>query len=705
MVKTGWIAWLVRHPWTVIIGWLFLVGLALPSAMQVSRHLTANGLDNPQSQAVWATNQLADFSHPPSPVSLVVSHVPNRQIPILTRSLRPGAQILYPLTRDPGYRVALSRSFTSVAAEHAWEIRVRAVGGTIQPLTDEAIGQVVTQDSTKTLALSGIVAAPVFLILLLAVFGSLAAVGLPFIIALAGSELALAAVSVIARYIPLSVFLTDVVSFLALGVGIDYALFISTRFRTELAEGKSVPEAVLRAMQHAGRSVFYSGLAVGIAVLGLSLGGNPYWRGLAVGGAVAIFAVLLATHSLLPAIMTVMGRKIHWGTVKHRFNTGFWHGWGRWASHYPWRAVGVGLLLLAPLAYFGPAMTMGSPANTAAMLPPSNVLRQAVTVEQRVNGAGSIAPLAVVLQFRPPLSRPAIWQSVARVTQKLRQEQDVATVSSLTGNGLSLPMIARMTAKETPTALRAFENPAHGMVVIYLTAASGPDSPQTSALIARITRGLPAWAPLAERAAVGGSVAYQNSFNQLTAGRLPWMIGSAVFVAFLVLAWATGSWVQAFLGVLLDGLVALATAGVLNLVVQHGAWGFQPAPVDSAITPLIFVLLFGLSMDYEVILLHRIQEHLKWGHSIRHAAWLGMAGTGAMITGAGMIMATAFLSLVISPLEIMKTLALGLAVAVILDTWVVRSLLVPGASVLLGRLAYWPWRPGPETKWAAGDPV
>lgn len=174
---------------------------------------------------------------------------------------------------------------------------------------------------------------------------------------------------------------------------------------------------------------------------------------------------------------------------------------------------------------------------------------------------------------------------------------------------------------------------------------------------------------------------------------------------FLVLAWATGSWVQAFLGVLLDGLVALATAGVLNLVVQHGAWGFQPAPVDSAITPLIFVLLFGLSMDYEVILLHRIQEHLKWGHSIRHAAWLGMAGTGAMITGAGMIMATAFLSLVISPLEIMKTLALGLAVAVILDTWVVRSLLVPGASVLLGRLAYWPWRPGPETKWAAGDPV
>jgi RND superfamily putative drug exporter len=148
---------------------------------------------------------------------------------------------------------------------------------------------------------------------------------------------------------------------------------------------------------------------------------------------------------------------------------------------------------------------------------------------------------------------------------------------------------------------------------------------------------------------------------------------------------------QSLLGVVFAGLVALATAGILVLTVQRGGFGLEALAPDSSITPLVFVLLFGLSMDYEVILLHRVQEKWRAGLASAEAAASGLAGTGAMITGAGIIMVVVFFGLITSPLEIMQTLAIGMTSAILLDTWIVRTLLVPGSIALLGRLAFWPW--------------
>jgi RND superfamily putative drug exporter len=138
--------------------------------------------------------------------------------------------------------------------------------------------------------------------------------------------------------------------------------------------------------------------------------------------------------------------------------------------------------------------------------------------------------------------------------------------------------------------------------------------------------------------------------------------------------------------------VALATAGILVLTIQHGGLGLEAESLDSSITPLVFVLLFGLSMDYEVILLHRIQELWQHGQDMRDAAKDGLSRTGGMITGAGMIMVVVFFALLLSPLEIMKTLAIGLTSAILLDTWIVRSFLVPGSTVAIGASAFWPSR-------------
>lgn len=702
-MKAGWTRFTIRYKWLVIILWAVLVLATIPLALKVTRHLTANGFDNPRSQALWATNQLSLLNPPKGPDPLLVSGLSFHEVARLAKEARIAPAALHRVA--PNQVLYLPAARDTVATSRHLEGLVAARRGHWKDVTQGAVGETVAHDSSKTLALSGVLAIPFLAVLLFAVFGSVAAISLPLLIAVVGSEIALSVITLVETHIQLSVFLTDIVTFLALGVGIDYALFISTRFRQALDRGSSVDDAAAESMRHAGRSVLYSGVAVALAVATLLLGGNAYWQGLALGGAVAIASVLLATHSLLPAVMSAMGRRMRWGGLSRVPDFGFWRGIGRFVVSKPWLSVGVSVVLLVPLALFGPRMQMRTPANLASMLPVNSPIRQAVTLEQKIQGPGSIAPLGVVMKFSSPLTASTTWQAVARATSHLGAMKGVSHVSSPTQMGLEPAMLAGMLAHpatEPPTVktgLANFINPsaAPHMVVVYVVAATGPDSPATARLSESIDHQLPRWLPPGSRSAVGGQVPILRSFNNLTASRLPWIIGAALLVALVVLSLATGSIVQALMGVIFDAVVALATAGLLVVVVQHGLLGFQAQPLDSSITPLIFVLLFGLSMDYEVILLHRIQEPMRSGASVSDAVYTGLSTTGSMITGAGMIMVVVFLSLLVSPLQVMKTLALGLSFAVLIDTWIVRSLLVPSVIVLLGRHAYWPWRiPSPH---------
>jgi len=242
-------------------------------------------------------------------------------------------------------------------------------------------------------------------------------------------------------------------------------------------------------------------------------------------------------------------------------------------------------------------------------------------------------------------------------------------------------------------ALRSFINPARDghLVVLYVTAKSGPDAPATQSLFNRMKSLLPTIVPSGARVGVGGTVGVLSEFNAYMNTRLTYIIGAVALVALLVLLFATGSIPQAVVGVLMSALVALATAGILVYTIQEGHFGLEPQSPNTAIAPLIFVLLFGLSMDYEVILLHRVQEALRGGEHAREAARHGIAMTGGMITGAGIIMVTVFLVLLASPLELLKTLGIGMTAALLLDTWIVRTFLIPGSIVLFGKAAFWPW--------------
>lgn len=675
--------------------WVLLIAATLPLAIQVTKHLTTNGFERPHSQVQWATTVVNQIHAPTVPQPLLIQGVSTAKAIRLGRTLPVSPSAFHRI--GPEKTLFIPPSGLSLNQAHKLRRDLTTEHASSETVSQLAIGKLVTHDASQTLTHSGILAMPVLAVLLLVVFGSVMAVALPLIIAVSGAEVALAAVSIISRHMQLSVFLTDIVSFLALGVGVDYALFISTRFRQDLDSGLSIEDSVVDSMAHAGRSVLYSGIAVALAVATLVFGDNAYWKGLAVGGAVAIFAVLLATHTLLPAIMGLLGKNLHWGRVR-RPDFSLWKRLSYWVTHHPVAAGLVSLAILVPFATLAPQIQMRTPPNLATMLPRTDPLRQAVEKQQEVQGAGVIAPIAIAVRLNTPLTQPKAWVPVAHLTQQLSRMSDVAIVSSPTllhVNAATLALALRQ-PRQVPSNLRsALQNfvALHNarLLVVYVIAKSGPNAARTSDLVGHIDTHLHSWLPPGTRAAAGGLVPVLRSFNQTTQNRIPLIIATALAVALIVLTAATRSVLQAALGVVFDGLVALATAGFLVLADHHQWLGLERQPLDSSITPLIFVLLFGLSMDYEVILLHRMQERIQAGGERRTAIEGGVATTGAMITGAGMIMVVVFLALLVSPLQIMKTLGIGLAFAVLADTWIVRSLLVPSSTTLLGQFGFWPW--------------
>lgn len=695
----------LRFP--ILVVWLLVVALAAPLALHVGHDLNSSGFENPRGQAVWADNLLSRLpAGPPSAASTLVQGLPQARVQALWSTAAAGAgasPAAAHVAALPGHPDAVMVDVLPRAAAAAGERAATALRGAVANIpgaTTSAVdlgsaGDGVVSAAMQTLKVAGYVALPALAVLLLLVYDSAVAALLPLLVALVGSVLALAVVDLLEPYMSLSVYLTNIVSFLALGVGIDYSLFISARFRSGLRDGLTVQAALDVAMRTAGRSVFFSALAVGVSMLSLLIPRTAYWSGLAIGGCVAVFCVLLATSTLLPALLAMLGGRSELGRIPRPAWAGrAWPWLARTLTARPIPVLLAGLVVLAIPALAAGGLQVSSPANVARMLPRNSVVRLAVTRQQADYGPGSIAPLPVVLQAPTAFSDAATWTEVARLTAALEHLPGVAAVGSPTAGSVpAAALAAAFAAPGGPPAALAAATGAGGVIALSVTSLYGPDAAQTTALLARI-RGLLAGLPSGWRGGVGGAVALLTSFNRLVRNTLPAVVGAVAAVALLVLFAASGSFWVALLAVVFDGLVALATAGLLVHFVQRGLLGFEAMPLDAAITPLIFVVLFGLSMDYEVILIHRIREYAAAGADPRTAARRGLAETGGMITGAGLIMVVVFAAMMLSPLQIMRTLAFGMSAAILLDTWIVRSCLVPASVVLLGPGGWWPARLG-----------
>ena len=510
-------------------------------------------------------------------------------------------------------------------------------------------------------------------VIMLVAFGSVVAMGLPILTALAGVGVGYGVVALISHLLIDPSFGPELMAMIGLGVGIDYALFIVTRYRHGLGEGLAPRDAVIRAMSTAGRAVLLAGTTVVISLLGLFLIGQQYLDGLAVGTILAVLAVMGAALSLLPAMLGFSGRaidRLHLPGPRHASASrrGFWWRWSRTVQHRPVLCGSAALLVLVVLAI--PLFSMRLAFTDAGNDPASLTTRQAYDLISSGFGPGFNGPLVLAAELPSGTSSRA---SITALDHRLAGVPGVAAV------------------------LPPSYNPLGDTAVILAYPATAPQAAATASLVRRLrSTVIPrATAGTGLTVLVGGETAAGIDASSYLSQRLPLVIGAVILVSFVMLM------------VVLRSVVVPVKAAVMNLLsigAAYGAivavyqWGWlapvfavsRTGPIDPWIPLMMFTITFGLSMDYEVFLLSRIQEEWRRHGDASTAIADGLAATGRVITAAAAIMVCVFGSFVVGdPVRILDVFGLGLAVAILVDATVVRLVLVPSVMQLLGRASWW----------------
>ena len=515
--------------------------------------------------------------------------------------------------------------------------------------------------------LIGIVAA---MIILLVAFGSFIAMGLPVGLAVFGLALGISSLSLINLVFDIPSWAPQVASMIALGVGIDYALFLVTRHREFLAEGLPVPEAVGRALATAGQAVLFAGGTVVIAVLGMAFAGIPFMTAAGVATSAIVLVMVLASLTLLPAFLGLAGQRInrrgHRGIVTADAHpvSRRWMRWGTHVSRHAW-AYTIGttaflLLLTAPVL----ALRLGFPDEGS--LPPSRTERAAYDLVAEGFGPGINGPLVVVVDTAGDAG------VLAPLREAIAADPGVASVSP--------PETIEGTTVAT-------------MLAVPTTA---PQDDGTVDTIARLReQAFPsALSGTAAEAHIGGQTASWADIGAKVRDRLPLFVGAVILMSFLLLMLVFRSVLVPLKAAAMTLLSLGAAYGVIVAVFQRG-WGAELIGLESTIPVIpfipmfMFAVLFGLSMDYEVFLLSRVrEEYVRTGDSSA-AVIRGIASTARVITSAALIMICVFMGFVLDDDPATKMMGLGLATAVLVDATIVRMVLVPSTMTLLGRANWW----------------
>jgi RND superfamily putative drug exporter len=512
-------------------------------------------------------------------------------------------------------------------------------------------------------------------LVLLIAFGSVVAVGLPLAIALVGLGITSGGlILLLTNVVDVPDWTTAVSGLIGIGVGIDYALLVLTRFRSSLAAGRDRHDAVVEAVTTAGRSVIIAGATVVIAVLGLFLTGLPYMYGVAISASLAVLVVMLAAVSLLPALLSYLGPRVNRlripllgrsaGTEGSE-ETIAWR-WSHAVQRRPWLAVIGSAAVLLALAAPALGMRLGFP--DAGNDPPETMTRQAYDLMSEGFGPGTNGPLVIAAELPDPGARG----DVALLADDLRRTEGVDFVAAprfnQAGNAALLTVIPSTSPQDEATQ----------DLVKHLRDSVVPQSLQGTGV----------------HAYVGGVTAALEDQSQWVVDRMPLFIAGVVGLSFLLLLVAFHSPLISLKAAVMNLLSVSAAYGVMTLVSQGGAVGEligidHEVPIAPFMPVMMFAILFGLSMDYEVFLISRIrEEYLKDGDT-RRAVAEGLAKTARVITAAAAIMVVVFLAFVASPEVFLKLFGIGLASAIFLDATLVRMVLVPAVMQLLGARNWW----------------
>jgi RND superfamily putative drug exporter len=513
------------------------------------------------------------------------------------------------------------------------------------------------------------------MIIMLVAFGSVVAMGLPIITALFGLGIGVALLELVTHFLVVPNFSPEMAAMIGIGVGIDYALFIVTRYRQGIFEGRNPRDAVVTSLMTSGRSVMFAGGTVVISLFGLFLIGQPYMIGLATACIAAVLMVLIAALTLLPAMLGFAGNAIDKLHIPGLLQNGgpppphsFWYRWSRLIQRRAWVAGTLALVVLIVLAL--PVFSMRLAFTDASNDPASQTTKQAYDLLAQGFGIGFNGPLIVAVDMHGPSDVP--------VVERLD--------SALRGGGPDVAFVA-------PAQFNGSDSGA----VIAVVPKTSPQSGQTETLVQTLRSSVipPAVRGTDVQALVGGQTAGGIDAANFLGSRLFLVIGAVLILSFLLLMTLFRSVVLPLKAVIMNLLSVGAAYGVMVAVFQWGWAGRvvgigETGPIDPWIPVTMFTILFGLSMDYEVFLISRIREEwLRTGENATAVAD-GLAVTGRVITAAAAIMFCVFGSFVINdPLHILKVFGLGLAVAVLLDVTLVRMVLVPSIMEILGPVNWW----------------
>jgi putative drug exporter of the RND superfamily len=550
---------------------------------------------------------------------------------------------------------------TAVATNRSGDVRMELGGD----LPTEA-----AQDVPEGQEVVGLLVA---VIVLLVAFGSVIAMGLPIGLALVGLGTSLGLITLVAAFVDVNTVAPTLAAMIGLGVGIDYALFIVTRHRENLRAGMTVEEAAGRAVATSGAAVLFAGVTVIIAISGLAIAGITAVTvmGLMAGLTVAVMVALALT--LLPALLGFAGHRIDALRVPGlRGGAGvpgresMWHRWGRQVSAHPWRYLVGGVLALGLLA--APVFSMRLGMTDNGTNPTSMTTRRAYDLLADGFGPGFNGPLLLSIEL-----------DGASV-------DDLAPLESAIADDPGVQAVAPVQANDDGTA-----------AVLRVIPTSAPQDEATTGLVHRlrddvIPRAL-SDAPGAE-VQVGGQTAVFIDMSDKISSRLPWFIGAVIALSVLLLMMVFRSVAVPLKAAAMNLLSIGAAYGVIVAVFQ---WGWlkgligveETLPIVSFMPMMLFAILFGLSMDYEVFLLSRVREEYLHRRDNDSAVVEGISATARVITSAALIMISVFAAFVLGDDPIIKMFGLGLATAVFIDATIVRIVLVPATMKLLGDWNWW----------------
>jgi RND superfamily putative drug exporter len=533
-------------------------------------------------------------------------------------------------------------------------------------------GQAIEQAQQASLGFATVIGIAAAIVILLVSFGSFSAMGLPIATALLGLGAGIGVITLASHVIDMPSFASELALMIGLGVGVDYALFIVTRFRENYqANGGDVAQAVEAAINTSGRAVLFAGATVVIALLGMFALGVSLLSGAAVAASIGVVLVLGASLTLLPALLSLIGPRIARARTRsarsRRAGEPRPEFWMRWVQRVQRRPVLTAVAATAlMLALAAPALGLRLASSDAGNDPASQTTRHAYDLLARGFGPGFNGPLQLAVA--------------------LPRAHDSAALTELDHALASTPGVASV----TPPRL----NPAGTTAAVVAYPTTSPQSAQTSSLVTRLRDQVipPIERGTGARVYVGGATAAQVDFSHVLASKLPLFIGIVIALAALLLVVVFRSLVIPVQAAVMNLLSIGASLGIIQAVFERGwlggLFGAQPGPIDSFIPVLAFAIVFGLSMDYEVFLVSRVHEEWRAHRDAGFAVREGLARTGRVITAAAAVMVAVFGAFAISGDRVLAMFGLAMASAVFLDAIVVRMLLLPAVLQLLGRTTW-----------------